>query len=84
MPLRVFSMFQYLTGWDGIEARENDYLTLMVVKAVKGRPPGGNPSRSSLKGLPIHSGPGGPNPLLKCGRLGRRIGCSMRPPISKQ
>lgn len=60
MPLRVYCMMQYLTVWDGIEPRSTDYSSLMVVKAVKGRDPGGRPAAIRYAGERYAFGPGDP------------------------
>ena len=64
MLLRVVSMMQYLTNWDGVEARSTDYASLMVVKAVKGRPPGGRRTSLTFGGTSYSFGPGMPGPAV--------------------
>ncbi len=64
MPLRVMSMMQYLTAWDGVEARSEDYASLMVVKAVKGRDPGGRRRALTFGDRSYTFGPGLPGPAV--------------------
>ena len=64
MPLRVVSMMQYLTAWDGVEARRADYASLMVVKAVKGRPPGGRRTTLTFGNTQYDFGPTNPGPAV--------------------
>lgn len=55
---------QYLTVWDGVDARAEDYTSLMVVKAVKGRDPGGRRTTLTFAGTSYTFGPGLPGPAV--------------------
>lgn len=63
MPLRVESMMQYLTA-PVPEMRDRDYASLMVVKAVKGRPPGGRPTTLTFSNTSYAFGPNNPGPAV--------------------
>lgn len=59
MPLRVKSMEQYLT--EAVqEMRPKDYTALQIVKAVKGRDPGGFQKQVKYKNILYAFGPGNP------------------------
>ena len=63
MPLRVLSMMQYLTAQVD-EMRSSDYASLMVVKAVKGRPPGGRTTTLNFGETAYTFGPTKPGPAV--------------------
>ena len=63
MPLRVETMVQYLTA-SVPNMRPRDYSSLMVVKAVKGRPVGGIPTTLTYLGKSYAFGSSKPGPAV--------------------
>jgi hypothetical protein len=63
MPLRVYCALQYLTQ-KVEEMRDPDYTGIMVVKAVKGKDPGGRRKTIRLRDQTFTFGPGNPGPAV--------------------